>query len=85
MSRQTNLDSLFPQMPRELRIHDGSFLSEWCCDCNLCHIKFFRVELDEESDEPVIVMRCERDDVATELRRFYEKEMKKRRKANKEL
>ena len=76
---QTKIDKLFPQWPKELILHDGDIVCEWCCDCHLRHIKHYRFERDEQ-EQLVVVVRCEMDDVATELKRFYEREMKKRRK-----
>lgn len=52
----------------------------WCCDCHLRHAIIYDVIRGKTPSEDKVRVRMERDDIATELRRFFDRETSKKRK-----
>jgi len=61
-------------------IPSGGYIFSWCCDCNLRHIILYDVVRGKTPSDDVIQVRMIRDDLATELKRHYNRSKKKNRK-----
>jgi len=59
-----------PEMDDETKIPENRFYYNWCCDCGLRHVYYFRIEHDKDGKH-VIVLAGDRDDMATDLRKAY--------------
>lgn len=59
----TKLDIPYIQSPTT--VNNNGFWCQWCCNCNLRHIYFFRVIRGKKPEEDKIEMYIERDDWAT--------------------
>lgn len=55
----------------------------WCCDCSLRHIVIYDITRGKTPSEDKVRIRMERDDHATDLKRFFDREMSKKQKGKK--
>jgi hypothetical protein len=62
-----------------ITLKDDDFLFQWCCDCGLRHFWHFIVVRGNKPEKDEIYINCVRDDVATDLRKFYEKAIKEKK------
>lgn len=59
-----------------VRLSTGGVRFLWCCNCGLRHIEYLRVIRAHKVEDDVIEITTWYDDLATELRRHYEREVK---------
>jgi len=67
----------FNEFEFPLHIKTDGFMSQWCCKCGARHIWHFIVIRDKNPDDDEIYIDMFRDFKAEELRRFYNKTIKK--------
>ena len=63
----------FPKMENTEYMGQDSFMFQWCCDCHLRHIWHFHIIRGKTPDDDFVVMSGVRDEMATKLRKAYEK------------
>jgi len=70
----------FRQMDRIQVIPDDDFMFQWCCKCGARHIWHFKIRLAQnKKEEDVIIISGRRDWMAERLRKFYDRQIKKKR------
>lgn len=72
MKKITFKDLEFP-----LTIKTDGFMSQWCCKCGARHIWHFIVLREKKEKNDEVYIDIFRDFKGEELRRFYDKEIKK--------
>lgn len=63
----------FKESPRVRYIETNDFWCQWCCDCKLRHIWHLEVIRGKTPQDDVIKLTGANDEIATKLRKFYEK------------
>ena len=65
------------------RFKSGDWLFQWCCDCGLRHIWYFEIVRGKKPEDDEVLLRCTRDNMATNLRKFYNRHKKSKSKRKK--
>ena len=68
----------FPGMKQIDYVWNNGFLFQWCCTCQTRHIWFFHIVRGKTPDEDFIEFSVAGDPIARKLRKFYEKNVKKK-------
>jgi hypothetical protein len=63
--------------PRVRYVETNDFWFQWCCKCKLRHIWHLEVARGKTPKDDVIKISGVNDEVATELRKFYDKSKQK--------
>jgi len=69
----------FYNFNKKLYIENEGWWFQWCCDCHLRHIFHFQIIRGKKPKDDYVIIRCERDDMATKLRKYYLRTKKKRK------
>lgn len=78
MKKKKNKKLEFKQIKLPIYLKNNSWYSQWCCKCGLRHIWNFKIHKgDKETEGDYIEINMWRDDMGTNLRKFYEKNTNK--------
>ena len=61
------------QNPRVRYVGTNDFWFQWCCKCKLRHIWHIEVIRGQQPEDDIVKLTGANDEIATKLRKFYEK------------
>lgn len=70
---------IVPPMARREFVDNHDFLCQWCCKCGNRHIWHFTIHRGKKAEDDFIEITGFQDDVASKLRRFWEKQHKQKK------